>query len=169
MPLSRLLVPVSLLALGMAGVARGDGDWRAQQREGERLFDASEYRGALEAFKRAWAAHEDADLLFDIAECQRLLGDKAEAARAYRGYLRRKPGAENRGTIEALIIELEAPPAKAPTTTPSTSTSTSRRPRSRRASTSTWARPSRARPACPSRGSARCPGSPWAATSSGSG
>jgi len=99
--------------------------WRALYREGSRQYDLGDFRAALDAFKRAYLAHEEAGILFDIAECHRQLGENVDAVHAYQSYLRRKPDAANRADVEALVVKLHAAPAAPPLrSNPSAATST---------------------------------------------
>ena len=123
--MSRQLLWVVLCLSCVFTVARADetGGWRAAYREGTRYFDVGDFRAALDAFKRAYVAHEEAGILFDIGECHRHLGESADAVHAYRGYLRKKPDAANRSEVEALVAQLEgtsAPPPTAKTSAPKT-------------------------------------------------
>ncbi len=76
-------------------------------REGTRLYDLNEYGKALESFKKAYLSFEEPTLLFNIAQCQRQLGQKEEAAKSYRSFLRKVPNATNRAEVERLIAKLE--------------------------------------------------------------
>ena len=75
--------------------------------EGKRHYDVGEYEPALAAFKRAYLAHEDPVLLYNIAQCQRQLHQPADALTSYRSYLRRLPDAANRAEVEDTIGKLE--------------------------------------------------------------
>jgi tetratricopeptide (TPR) repeat protein len=80
--------------------------------EGKKLYDVGEYQKALDAFKRAYLAYEDPSFLFNMAQCYRLVGDKQEASRAYKSYLRNFPQARNREEVKKIVIELEESLAK---------------------------------------------------------
>jgi tetratricopeptide (TPR) repeat protein len=77
---------------------------------GRRHFDVQEYAPALEDFKAAYEVQDYPDFLFNIAQCQRLLGQRDKAIVSYETYLSRAPEAENRAEIESLIAELKAQP-----------------------------------------------------------
>lgn len=121
---TRLWVALCLSCVLTLAHADESGGWRAAYREGTRQFDVGDFRAALDAFKRAYVAHEEAGILFDIGECHRHLGENADAVHAYRGYLRKKPDAANRSDVEALIAQLEgvstspSTPAPAPVAPP---------------------------------------------------
>jgi tetratricopeptide (TPR) repeat protein len=80
--------------------------------EGKKLYDVGEYQQALDAFKRAYLAYEDPSFLFNMAQCYRLVGDKQEATRAYKSYLRNFPQAKNRGDVKKIVADLEESLAK---------------------------------------------------------
>jgi tetratricopeptide (TPR) repeat protein len=74
---------------------------------GSKHFDLGEYQQALEDFKSAYRVRDDAVLLYNIAQCQRLLGQSDDAVRSYKAYLRRAPSAPNRDEVQAKIVALE--------------------------------------------------------------
>jgi tetratricopeptide (TPR) repeat protein len=76
--------------------------------EGTLQYDLGEFRAALAAFKRAYLNFEDPVILFNIAQCQRQLGDKAEALRSYRVFLTKVPNTKQRPQVEKIIAELQA-------------------------------------------------------------
>ncbi|MEO6954328.1 MAG: tetratricopeptide repeat protein [Polyangia bacterium] len=77
--------------------------------EGSHFYDVADFGHALEAFKRAYFAWDDPNILYNIAQCQRALGDRALAVDAYRSYLRKSPRATNRADVEHRIAELSTP------------------------------------------------------------
>ena len=81
---------------------------RREYAEGTRRYDLNEFGPALEAFRRAYLAYEEPAFLYNIAQCHRLMGDKAEAIKYYRRYLRDAPAAPNRAIAEKHIKDLEA-------------------------------------------------------------
>jgi tetratricopeptide (TPR) repeat protein len=74
---------------------------------GTKHFDLGEYQQALEDFKSAYRVRDEPVLLYNIAQCERLLGHNEEAMRSYKAYLRRSPTAPNRDEVEAKITALE--------------------------------------------------------------
>lgn len=101
---------------------------REHHRAGVTHYDLAEYGPALERFKAAYRAVQDPSLLFNIAQCHRKLGQRADAISFYRSYLRRSPEAANRVEAEHHIQELErevaarAPAPDAPSTAPARAT-----------------------------------------------
>lgn len=122
-PLTRfasLVVAVSLCAVGHAEDKQVA---RAAFAEGQRRYDLNEFNAALAAFKQAYLAYEEPVFLFNIAQCYRQLGDKGEAIKFYRSYLRKVPDAPNRDDVKSLVSTLEnevasAKAAAPPPTTP---------------------------------------------------
>ena len=80
---------------------------RDAYREGTRQFEVGDYAAALESFKKAYVSFEEPAFLFNMAQCNRLLNNKAEALRNYKLYLRKVPAAPNRDEIEKVIAALE--------------------------------------------------------------
>lgn len=80
---------------------------RAAFRAATQHFNLGEYQDALAGFKTAYRNFEDPSFLFNIAQCERLLGHKQEAVRAYRTYLTNSPAAPNAPEVHTLISKLE--------------------------------------------------------------
>jgi len=82
--------------------------------EGQRLFVAGNYREALAAFNKGYAATDDAAFLLNMAQCHRFLGETKEALEKYRLYLRSTPEGVNpeaRTVATQAIHALEGEPA----------------------------------------------------------
>ena len=75
---------IAALTAVLAGSAVADNKDVARDafREGTRQFDIGDFKSALAAFKKAYLNYEDPAFLFNIAQCERQLGDKAEARAA---------------------------------------------------------------------------------------
>jgi tetratricopeptide (TPR) repeat protein len=100
-----LLILSSLLAVNLA---RADKEVARQSfLEGTRLYDVADFNAALEAFKKAYLNYEEPSFLFNIAQCYRQLGNKSEALRFYRTYLRKSPSAPNSDEVHRLMAALE--------------------------------------------------------------
>lgn len=54
--------------------------------EGKRLYDVGQYAAALTRFESAYAVTKDPVLLYDIAQCQRQIGECHAAKRTYRDF-----------------------------------------------------------------------------------
>ncbi len=80
---------------------------KAAYKAGAKHFNLGEYQPALERFKEAYRQHEDPLFLFNIAQCQRLLGHPSEAILSFRAYLRESHHAPNRADVEKLIEKLQ--------------------------------------------------------------
>lgn len=80
---------------------------REHHRAGVTHYDLAEYGAALEEFKAAYRAVQDPSLLFNIAQCHRKIGQRADAISFYRSYLRRSPEGANHVEAEHHIGELE--------------------------------------------------------------
>jgi tetratricopeptide (TPR) repeat protein len=107
-----------VVLLGSApGVRADESQSKAMEhfREGRKLYQISDYRAALQEFKRAFLFKEDAVFLYNIAQCHRQLGEREEALTFYRRYVAAAPDAQNRAQVERIISELQSPrPAPAP-------------------------------------------------------
>ena len=107
MRISGAIIVVLLLWFGSAH-AENKGKAREAFRVGTQHYKLAEYGEALDNFKEAYRNFEDPTFLFNIAQCQRQLNNKAEAIRFYRNYLIDVPNAPNREEVRQLIAKLEA-------------------------------------------------------------
>jgi tetratricopeptide (TPR) repeat protein len=78
-------------------------------------YKLGEYREAQEGFKEAYRNYENPIFIFDLAQCQRQLGEREEAIHSYRMFLVEKPDAPNRRKVEDMIATLEKQRASPPT------------------------------------------------------
>jgi tetratricopeptide (TPR) repeat protein len=74
---------------------------------GQSHYNLNEFAEALQDFKEAYRLHPDPAFLFNIAQCERQLGDFDEAIKFYRSYLRNKPEATNAKEVQKKIDELK--------------------------------------------------------------
>jgi tetratricopeptide (TPR) repeat protein len=105
---------VVVLAAFLVAAAQAGADTTAQKRvaeeayqQGKSLYDVGDYGKALDAFKRAYLAYAEPSLLFNMAQCNRQLGNKQEAINLYKSFLRNMPDATNAAEVKRLIGELE--------------------------------------------------------------
>jgi tetratricopeptide (TPR) repeat protein len=80
---------------------------KARYEEAARQYDLKEYPAALDGFREAYRLSGDPVFLFNIAQCQRKLGNNQDAIDFYKSYLRRRPDAPNRDEVERRLAELE--------------------------------------------------------------
>jgi tetratricopeptide (TPR) repeat protein len=110
----RVLLIVCVLALGLlASQGRASADARTEKArehyvQGDAYYKLDKYSDALHEYEQAYIAKPDPSFLYNIAQCHRLMGDKPEAVKYYRRYLRDAPAAPNRAIAEKHIRELEA-------------------------------------------------------------
>lgn len=104
-------IAAGLVLLCVAGgAARADDKQVAKQAfvEGSRQYELGDFKAALDAFKRAYLNYEEPAFLFNIAQCQRQLGDKAEAVRTYKIFLHKVPNSPQRPEVERIVADLQA-------------------------------------------------------------
>ena len=104
-----LLVPARALADGEQDLARARVVWKT----GKRLFHQGDYKGALARFDQGYALSGKGGFLFNMAECQRLLGDDGQAQVLYRRYLAAHPTGKSRGLAIKRLLALDAARAAA--------------------------------------------------------
>ena len=86
---------------------------REHYTRGERLFALGRFREAMAAYEAAYEASSLPELLFNIGQCHRNLGNYQSAVFSFQQYLKHKPEAANRDAVRALIQELETAMAAA--------------------------------------------------------
>ena len=110
--------------LGATTAARADATPTPQEtaqankfvESGSRHFDLQEWDAAISDFKQAYQLVPAADLIFNIAQAQRLKGDCQAASVSYRTYLREAPNSSRQKKVEQRLQEMESC-AKQPATT----------------------------------------------------
>ncbi len=80
---------------------------RAHARQGLALYDLKRFQEAFGEFEQAYLAEQDPALLYDMAQCQRKLGNNEEALHFYRTYLRRVPKGPSAVEAEKRAREIE--------------------------------------------------------------
>jgi tetratricopeptide (TPR) repeat protein len=103
-----LRIGVALIALAASADAQDKAAARRAYVEGTKYYDLNQYPEALEAFKRAYWNYEDPVILYNIAQCHRLLAHKKEAVDFYRSYLRKAADPRNRQDVEKMIADLNS-------------------------------------------------------------
>ena len=75
-------------------------------------FIIGNFTGAYDFYWTAYKLSPRPELLFDMAQCQRSLGNNSGAVALFIQYLEHKPDAANRASVEKLIVDLSraAPP-----------------------------------------------------------
>src|SRR5438552_18761209 len=93
---------------------------RAKQHylKGEAYFKARDFSAAMGEYQSGYEEKADPVFIFNIAQCQRLLGHPAPALESYRRYLSEAPDGAGRAIAERQIQELERLTAAAAATTP---------------------------------------------------
>jgi hypothetical protein len=81
---------------------------KARYTSGQSHYNLNEFKAALDEFKEAYRLYPDPVFLFNVAQCERQLGDFDEAIKFYRSYLRNKPKAPNRAEVLRRIDEMQA-------------------------------------------------------------
>jgi len=103
---------LTVVVLAGAGVARAADPTaekaRAHFQQGDTYFKLEKYANALQEFEQAYLAKQDPSFLYNIAQCHRLMGNRAEAIRFYKRYLADAPTAANRPVAEKHIRDLES-------------------------------------------------------------
>ena len=80
---------------------------RAHARQGLALYDVKHFQEAFAEFEQAYLLEQDPALLYDMAQCQRKLGNNEEALHFYKTYLRRVPKGPSAVEAEKRTREIE--------------------------------------------------------------
>ena len=107
----RLGWALTTLVLAIAGPAWADDpkqEAKARYTTAQSHYNLNEFQEALQDFKEAYRLFPDAVFLFNVAQCERQLGNLDEGIKFYRSYLRNKPKAPNRQEVERRIDEMQA-------------------------------------------------------------
>lgn len=77
--------------------------------QGTKLYNLSMWKAALEEFQKAYLLRPQPELLFNIGQCQRQLGDAQGAANSYRAYLRESKSLSTaqRDQVQTILDQLE--------------------------------------------------------------
>ena len=117
--LPRTLLAVCFLLFALVRAAHAeDPSERAAKRHydrGQKLYNLQKFEQALEQYQKAFDAQPLPGFLFNIAQCQRNLGDYDAAIFSFKRYLKLDPETEKREQVEELIEELEAKKAEGDT------------------------------------------------------
>ncbi len=110
--LGALLAFVTLLSV----TARAEVDIkpaRAHFAKAEQLYRVERFQDAFTEYQEAFLAKPDPNILFNMAQCQRLMGNRPEAIRLYRRFLAERPNPPNLAAVQQHLRALEAPEASA--------------------------------------------------------
>ncbi len=119
---------LALLALvALQATAWAEGDLKSAKEhffKAERLYKVERFADAFTEYQEAYLAKQDPNFLFNMAQCQRLMGNRDDAIRFYRRFLMVKPNPPNLPIVERHIQALEAmaPPPLGTTPPPLTAT-----------------------------------------------
>jgi tetratricopeptide (TPR) repeat protein len=105
--MAAIVVGIVLTAFVVTARAADGGDAKARYMSGQSHYNLNEFSEALQDFKEAYRLHPDPAFLFNIAQCERQLGEFDEAIKFYRSYLRNKPDAGNAHEVQKKIDELK--------------------------------------------------------------
>ena len=109
LPRFSCLALLGLLLLAPPAHAGEEGKSIAKARfsAGMKHYNLGEFKEALVDFREGYRNYQEPVFLFNMAQCQRQLGDYDGAIFSYRSYLRAKPDASNRADVEERIMEME--------------------------------------------------------------
>ena len=73
----------------------------------ERFYKIERFQDAFTEYQEAYLARPDPNFLFNMAQCQRLMGNREDAIRFYRRFLIARPDPPNLTVVERHLRELE--------------------------------------------------------------
>src|SRR5437764_878853 len=110
----RAMVGVVCSLCFVTSVRADPGGAREHFLAGLELYNQGQYAAALDEYRVVWITWHDPELLLDMAECNRHLGNVAEARQLYLGFLQRVPHSPLRAAVERQIARLDATSAAPP-------------------------------------------------------
>jgi tetratricopeptide (TPR) repeat protein len=122
----KLAIAILVCAFGVAAAQPNKDKAAAAFAEGQRRYNAGEYRPAAAKFLEAYGHDADPAYLFNVAQSYRFAHDCAQAARYYRQFLAAVASAPNLAKVRGYLDEMDAcvrreakpPPAEPPTPAP---------------------------------------------------
>jgi tetratricopeptide (TPR) repeat protein len=104
-----LCLAMAMLVIALSGRASADENDDARKRfvSGSRHYDLREYPAVLEDFKESFRLSGDPSLLFNIAQCHRLLEHYEDALASYKRFLARSPETPVRPEVERRMAEIQ--------------------------------------------------------------
>lgn len=82
-------------------------DARAAYDAGSSEYDLGHYKDALALFEKAFRLRHVPALLFNIAQCHRMLGELREAATVYRSFIAKETDAKRVGQAREILAQVE--------------------------------------------------------------
>src|SRR5205823_2043183 len=110
MRMGAALAVAAIVVITCPAPARADSQAEARtlMREGNRLLEAGDYRGALDMYQAAYARVPSVKILLNMGTALRQLGRNAEAANAYARYCNDPASdATRRAEVASLIAEID--------------------------------------------------------------
>ena len=105
----RTLVLAALVLLALPVRAQTPGEQaRAAYDAGSSEYDLGHYRSALSDFEKAFRIRHIPALLFNIAQCHRMLGEMKDAATVYRSFIAKDPQNARVPQASTLLAQVEA-------------------------------------------------------------
>jgi tetratricopeptide (TPR) repeat protein len=90
-----------------AGSPSSDPAARAEYEHALALYQRGQYAAAIAPLRRAYELYPSPELLYDLAQAQRLAGDCAGALVAYRAFVATEPEEPLRSRADAKLLEME--------------------------------------------------------------
>lgn len=117
----RIVSIIVLLAMIIGGVRTTQAkEYTAAQKqeaeetylEAKRHFEVGDFATALDLFKRVYVLTEKAELLYNVAQCWRQLGENAKAIKVFGEYLKHFPAGKTSDEVRTIIADLKQLPPR---------------------------------------------------------
>jgi hypothetical protein len=118
MRVSLALVVLLMTASPALGADSAIDEAKAHVRTATASYNLGNYMDAAKEYEAAYMQTLDANLLFNIAQCYRLAGERDRAITAYRSFIRSAPRSEQRGLAESKLRDLEQQRSVVPASQP---------------------------------------------------
>lgn len=95
-------------ALAQGKKPKPDPELVAIYKAGEKAYTEGDYQTALDRFREAYERSKKPSLLYNMGQCQRLLGQLVEARDSYRQFMAEVPDSPVSAEVSGYLVELDA-------------------------------------------------------------
>ena len=113
-----MLAAVLVLASEARAAEPANDEVKSHVRKAIATYNLGKYAEAAKEYEAAYEMTLDQNMLFNVAQCYRLSGEREKAITAYRSFIRTAPASEQRDLAKSKLLELEEQRRTVPGTSP---------------------------------------------------